>query len=235
MAEHQPAQHKAAAGGMTKKMGPLPVWAWGLIIGVGVYFLYERYSSGSSSTSSTAASAALDPNAIDPNTGLTYGAEESAAENANAATATSPASGSLDSSGGTADTSMSSELADFGTFLGIMQQIDPTFGAAGATGATGATGAGADTTGTGASNQPMTGSTPPPTTPTVNAQLASPVPGIQAPVTTPLVITAGPAAGLTKGIGATIKVVAPTVGVGTVVKKATTTVKKTVKNGIVTG
>ena len=83
---------------LKKKIGPLPVWAWGLILGVVGYFAYERYSAGSSSSSGTASTTGiLDPNAVDPNTGLTYGQEEAAAENANAASDSGAGSG-----GGTA-------------------------------------------------------------------------------------------------------------------------------------
>ena len=63
--------------GLTKKLGPLPVWAWGILGGVAVYFLYTRYkhSSGSSATATGPVASVLDPNAIDPATGLTYGSE----------------------------------------------------------------------------------------------------------------------------------------------------------------
>ncbi len=71
---------------MKKKIGPLPLWAWGLVAGVGLYVLYRYYEASSSSAgNATTTTGILDPNAVDPNTGLTYGEEEEAAENANAA------------------------------------------------------------------------------------------------------------------------------------------------------
>lgn len=112
---------------MTKKLGPLPIWAWGLIFGIGGYFLYERYVSGGSASSTSSTTGILDPNAVDPNTGLTYGEEESAAENANAASA-----GGLGSGGGTVDTTPSesgltatgetgNEIQDLTGFLTALQ------------------------------------------------------------------------------------------------------------------
>lgn len=95
---------------MTKKLGPLPVWAWGLILGVAGYFAYARYKENEASTSSSSTST-LDPNSVDPNTGLTYGQEEDAALNADA---TSAANGSQ--SGGSTTTSpaesISQEVSD---------------------------------------------------------------------------------------------------------------------------
>lgn len=247
-AEHE--HHKAAGGGLTKKMGPLPVWAWGLIIGVGIYFLYERYSAGSSSTS-TAGTAALDPNSIDPNTGLTYGSEESAAENANAATATSPASGGLDNSGGTTSTgepadTFDQNLSNMEELLSFIQGIDPNFGTGvGAAGGSGANGSGANggtstggsangnaspSGGTGSNSPTMTSSTPPPTTPTVHTQLASP--NIQPAVTTPDTTVSVQGITISKGIGAPITIIKPKAGVGEPVKSKP---GKTIKNGIVTG
>jgi hypothetical protein len=57
------------------------LWTWGLIAGVVAFYLYKRYTENQAATSSTISPTAsvLDPNAIDPNTGLTYGQEENAA------------------------------------------------------------------------------------------------------------------------------------------------------------
>ena len=157
-----------AAGGMNRKLGPLPVWAWGLILGVGGYMFYRYYKSGSSTTTgSSPTGTVLDPNAVDPNTGLTYGQEESAAMNANA---TSPATGSLGSSGGGTDTgstsgpSLTGELNDLQAIVGLMQQINPNLGQT-------PTGSG-----TGGNTYNITvPANPPPTTPTTPPPLPSPV------------------------------------------------------------
>jgi len=70
---------------LTRKVGPLPVWAWGAILGLVGYYVYSRYKSSSTTSASGSTAGVLDPNAVDPNTGFTYGEEESAALNANAA------------------------------------------------------------------------------------------------------------------------------------------------------
>jgi LysM repeat protein len=64
-----------------KKVAGLPVWMWGIAGAAALYFIYRWYSSGSGSSSTAASPTAtvLDPNAVDPNTGLTYGEEETAA------------------------------------------------------------------------------------------------------------------------------------------------------------
>jgi len=66
---------------MTRKYAGLPLWAWG-ILGAAAIYLWYRYTQSGSTTSppaNTPTSQVLDPNAIDPNTGLTYGQEEQAA------------------------------------------------------------------------------------------------------------------------------------------------------------
>jgi len=70
---------------LTRKVGPLPVWAWGAILGLVGYYVYSRYKSSSTTSASGSTAGVLDPNAVDPNTGFTYGEEESAALNANTA------------------------------------------------------------------------------------------------------------------------------------------------------
>lgn len=42
---------------LTKKVGPLPVWAWAAIALIGGYLLYEHYKSSASSTPATSATA----------------------------------------------------------------------------------------------------------------------------------------------------------------------------------
>jgi hypothetical protein len=65
---------KNSFGFLGRKLGPAPVWLWGLLV-VGAYYLYTRYKSGSSS------SAATDPAQVtDPATGVTYAQELSDAE-----------------------------------------------------------------------------------------------------------------------------------------------------------
>jgi hypothetical protein len=98
---------------MKKKLGPLPVWAWGLIIGVGglVYYYYSSGSTTAASTDST--TGILDPNAVDPNTGLTYGEEEAAAE--------TPTDTSGDTTGESgAQTTTEDPTAEFGDFLNFL-------------------------------------------------------------------------------------------------------------------
>lgn len=140
---------------MTKKMGPLPVWAWGLIMGVGVYFFYERAKGASNSSTSTGATS----DQIDPATGLSYAAEESAALNAQAA-ANTPTTGNLGS------TSTTPDFSGIESLLTFIQGIDPNFG-------TGNTGVGTPPV-PGGTTPPLTGSTPPPTKPTAHTQIPSP-------------------------------------------------------------
>jgi hypothetical protein len=107
---------------LQKKVGPLPVWAWGLILGIGVYYLYRRNKQNQQATTATTSNpGVLDPNAVDPNTGLTYGQEESAALNANAASAggtvgTYPTSSGL-------DTSLQSSASDLSSLDSLLQEF----------------------------------------------------------------------------------------------------------------
>jgi hypothetical protein len=107
---------------LKKKIGPLPVWAWGVILGVGAYFLYERYRAGSAaSSSSDGTTGILDPNAVDPNTGLTYGAEEADALNANASQLAGSGGSALpDESGLTGSTPGTDEIGDLIDLLGAL-------------------------------------------------------------------------------------------------------------------
>ena len=100
------------ANGLTKKAGPLPVWAWGILGGIAVYFLYTRYQASSANAATTSPVAtALDPNAVDPTTGLTYGQELAGS---------SPAAGGLQGSADTSSStpSLDSQLQDLGSLLG---------------------------------------------------------------------------------------------------------------------
>jgi len=60
--------------GLKKKIGPLPMWAWVLIVGGGIGVLWYMSSKSSSSSSSSATGT----NAVDPNNplGLTYAQEQ---------------------------------------------------------------------------------------------------------------------------------------------------------------
>lgn len=72
------------AGTFTRKIGPLPVWAWG-VIAAGAYWAYSKYK-GTSSASSVSASgtsggpAATAPAGVDPQTGMSYAEEYGAAQ-----------------------------------------------------------------------------------------------------------------------------------------------------------
>jgi hypothetical protein len=163
---------------MKKKMGPLPVWAWGLILGVGVYFLYERYKTAATSSTAASAGGTLDPNAVDPNTGLTYGQEESAALNSNAAGAaggsSSPSSGSLDTSGTTAADAFTSQLSNMESLLSFIQGIDPNFGTGASNTSAGSTAAASAATAAAASSPPVTPAGTPAAAPTVNQPTSTP-------------------------------------------------------------
>lgn len=87
----------AKATGLKKKIGPLPMWSWILIIGgtLGIFLLYRK-SAGSTSASTSGNT--VDPNnplgltyaqeqadiaeGIDPNTGESYASEQAAADTA---------------------------------------------------------------------------------------------------------------------------------------------------------
>lgn len=62
-------------GGITKKVGPLPVWAWavgaGAIVGL-IWFLRQRSSAGSGVTDPSAATDAGDGSSSDPTTIVPY-------------------------------------------------------------------------------------------------------------------------------------------------------------------
>jgi hypothetical protein len=56
-----PAASSGASGNfLTRKLGPLPMWAWGLLGGITVYAGYRYYESKKSASSSTAATEAQD-------------------------------------------------------------------------------------------------------------------------------------------------------------------------------
>jgi hypothetical protein len=154
---------------VNKKYGPLPLWAWGLVGGVAIYFLYRYYSnSAATASSSSPTSQVLDPNAIDPNTGLTYGQEESAALNAGAAAGV-PGSGG-GSTGSIDTTSQGIDSFDQGlqAFLQAysdLQAVNGALNGAQANAANANYSSGSDTTG---SSAPVTPSSPPTVTPAVN-------------------------------------------------------------------
>lgn len=64
---------------MSKKIGPVPMPIALLGTALILFLLYRHYHTAAGATSGTSSStSAPDPNAVDPNTGLTYGAEEQA-------------------------------------------------------------------------------------------------------------------------------------------------------------
>ena len=71
-----PTASKGAAGFLTRKVGPFPVWLWAAAA-VGIYYWYTHYGPGASSASSAA-------QAIDPATGVPYAEELQEAEDASA-------------------------------------------------------------------------------------------------------------------------------------------------------
>lgn len=113
---------------LKKKIGPLPVWAWGVILGVAGYFLYERYASSSSSSSSPGTTGILDPNAVDPNTGLTYGQEEASALNDQAALSGSGGASVPSDSGAQSTVAPTDEFGDFLNFIGEWNQFAQALG-----------------------------------------------------------------------------------------------------------
>ena len=80
----RPQQGAGFTGTLTRKIGPLPVWAWG-VIAAGAYWAYSKYK-GTSSASSVSASgtsggpAATAPAGVDPQTGASYAEEYGAAQ-----------------------------------------------------------------------------------------------------------------------------------------------------------
>ena len=91
------APHKAAAKGLQKKVGPLPIWGWIVVVGGSILVLYYMRNKSSSSTSASAQTNTVDPSnplgltygqeqadiaaGIDPNTGQTYASEQAATAN----------------------------------------------------------------------------------------------------------------------------------------------------------
>lgn len=115
---------------MKKKYGPLPLWAWVVIVGgaIGAYLLYKQNSSSSSTSGST-----VDPNnplgltysqeqadqaaGIDPNTGQTF-ASESTLGATGALPGDAGSSGSAAGTGTTTtDATTQTELADISAQL----------------------------------------------------------------------------------------------------------------------
>ena len=108
---------------LEKKLGPLPVWGWALLgggtLGV-VYYIRSR-----SSSSSTTAASTVDPNTIDPATGIPW-SQEAATNAADAAAAGAGAGGitptpppAIDTSGFATGITSTDQLA---TQLAAIQQ-----------------------------------------------------------------------------------------------------------------
>lgn len=90
-----------AAGGIgeafTRKLGPLPVWVWGVGIAA-VYVLVIKRKGGASSTAGSATDPAGNTGAIDPATGYVYGTSQDTS--ALGAQSSTGSSGSVSGSGG---------------------------------------------------------------------------------------------------------------------------------------
>ena len=97
MAEEQAATHagKGASELLTKKLGPLPVWVWG--IAAVAIFWYLQKGKGTTATA-TQTDPAGNTGTIDPATGYVYGSSE---DQAALGSSTSTSTGSSDSSGST--------------------------------------------------------------------------------------------------------------------------------------
>lgn len=129
------AETESKSVGLTRKLGPLPVWAWGILGGIAVYFLYVR-SKGSSGGAQSPTATVLDPNAVDPTTGLTYGQELSSGFPTGGAlqgAANSSPGSSTDTSGGVSPidaldqelTSFLQAQQDFGQVAGALGYNPP--------------------------------------------------------------------------------------------------------------
>ena len=110
-----------ASPNLTKKIGPLPAWAWGILGGIAVYFLYTRYKNSSANAAvNSPVATTLDPNAVDPTTGLTYGQELAGSY---------PTAGGLQGAADNATTgsNLDTSLNDLGTLLadfsGVASQL----------------------------------------------------------------------------------------------------------------
>lgn len=110
-AAHHAAQHAGhkATNGLQKKIGPLPLWAWIVIVGgtIGIV-LYRR--------NKTTATTTTDPN-IDPATGLTWAQEAQQAQQGGGTT-TGDTSGGGTGGGGT-DPALADALGQIATEIGL--------------------------------------------------------------------------------------------------------------------
>lgn len=82
---------------LKKKLGPLPVWAWGGLGAAGLGIAYYLHSQ--SSSSATTSSSTVDPNTIDPSTGIPWSQEYQALQNSEGAGSGGGGTGSSGSSG----------------------------------------------------------------------------------------------------------------------------------------
>lgn len=124
---------------LKKKLGPLPVWAWaGLGVGtLGIaYYLHERNASSSATTSTST----VDPNTIDPSTGIPWSQEYEALQNSDGADTGggTGSSGGIDTTGLATGTTTTDQLAQ--DLQAIQDEISSESAAAGV-----GTGAGATT------------------------------------------------------------------------------------------
>jgi len=63
---------------LTRRLGPLPVWAWGLVAAAGLY-LWQKYQGTRTPAVTAGSTAATAPAGVDPSTGETYAQEYGAA------------------------------------------------------------------------------------------------------------------------------------------------------------
>jgi hypothetical protein len=141
---------------MNKKYAGLPIWAWGLVAAAGVWlYVRSRASASASAAPAGPTDQVLDPNAIDPNTGLTYGQEESSA-------LSQAAPGS---SGSPPDiTGFDSELQDWLQTMALLGQYYQQQGwTPPNSSGSGSSGSGSGSSGSGSSTPPPTQKTSPPT------------------------------------------------------------------------
>jgi hypothetical protein len=99
---------------LKKKVGPLPVWAWGSISLVVLFILYRRYQANAASSASSSTEDDSEAG-IDPVTGASYADEESAYDSA--VTGDLAGTSGTDQSSDNGDDTTTDPFADFDTEL----------------------------------------------------------------------------------------------------------------------
>jgi hypothetical protein len=129
-ANNQPIRPSAGGGGISKRLGPLPLWGWGLVAAgmLGFFWWQRSHGSSSSSSSSVGAQAGTDPNLgvgqVDPLTAdaLMQSMQDLATRLAGQGNVTSRPHGYQDVSPGTWGVSPSSGYGTLGSGPAIGQQ-----------------------------------------------------------------------------------------------------------------